>query len=130
MAASKSEIDRVLEPVAEGRGRLADEILDFREAVLGRRDPGQCVQCYFKIFGRLGPVGSLPLGGLREWIEENLEVIAVDGRARELERVPVQLEAESLEDFCHRMIGEFRENRVYREPEIELRFAFKESTAA
>lgn len=125
-------IDEVLGPVAQQAGPVAaNSLLDLREAALSQRDAGKCLQCYFRIYGRVASRdGKEPIHPLRRWLENHVEVVAKDHQARELERLPLSLHNESLEEFCQEMMREFRQNRCYGGPAIELSLAFKETTAA
>ncbi len=116
--------------MAEGCRDAADELLDLRDAVLGRSDPGNCVSCYFRIFEVLGRGDVERLKRLRRWLEGNLVVVARDGSERELERVPVSLHQMDMEGFCREMMQEFRENRCYEGALIELSLDFKETEMA
>ncbi|NBD38041.1 MAG: hypothetical protein GVY10_05685 [Verrucomicrobia bacterium] len=127
---STPHLDEALGPVADRDRILADSLLDLREAALQRRDAGQCLQCYFRIYGRAAERGVGPITPLRQWMESHLEIVARDHEEQELERVPLILESESLEDFCSGMMREFRENRCYPQPAIELSLAFKTVPAA
>jgi hypothetical protein len=122
----KHAIDDLLAPVARDFRHAADEILDLRTAVLKRSDPGDCLDCYFKIFNVAKARNPEPLRQLRCWLEENLEVVAKDGEARELERLPISLHHEDMQSFCQEVMVEFRENRNYLEPTIELSLRFSE----
>lgn len=123
-------LDQLLGELARQAPESADALLDLREAVLGRRDPGTCVACYFRIHARKERLArGEALEKLRRWLENGLEVIARDERSHELERLPLNLEAESLSAYCHRMIREFRDNRVYRSPRIDLEFRFRSEAA-
>ncbi len=95
-----------------------------------RSDPGECLQCYFKIFDVLEARDTGPLQRLRRWLETHLEVVARDQHARELERLPVSLHQDDLESFCREMINEFRENRAYAGGIIELSLDFRGTVAA
>lgn len=103
---------------------VADSVLDFREAVQGLSDPGKCVSCYYRIYSAIDEKGADALGILRRWIEENLQVVARDGRENELERIPVRLEEESLEGYCHRIMSQILQDRAYDASAIELNFAY------
>ncbi|MGJ3243785.1 MAG: hypothetical protein ACFE0O_12655 [Opitutales bacterium] len=124
------QLDQVLAEVARQAPESTDALLDLREAVLGRRDPGTCVKCFFNIHDRgEAPDHQGATARLRTWLEARLEIVARDERNRELERLPVNLEGESLEGFCHRLIREFRENRVYASRRIDLEFRFRSEAA-
>ncbi len=124
------QLDAALGPVAAKDGGLADSLLDLREAALRRQDAGQCLKCYFRIHGRAAEKGEGALTPLRTWLETHLEVVARDHEEQELERVPLSLHSASLDDFCQEMLREFRENRCYAHPSIELSLAFKSTSAA
>jgi len=123
-------IDHLLAPVASSFKNAADDILDLREAVLTRSDPGDCVNCYFKIFDIAKAKDPTPLQQLRHWLENNLVVVARDGQARELERLPVSLHHEDMESFCREVMNEFRDNRSYANSMIELSLHFSEPATA
>lgn len=125
-------IDDVLGPVAQQAGPVAaNSLLDLREAALRQRDAGKCLQCYFRLYGRVAGRGTKePIHPLRRWLEKHLEVVAKDHQERELERLPLSLHNESMEEFCQEMMREFRQNRCYEGPAIELSLTFKENSAA
>jgi len=123
-------IDQLLAPVARHCHRAADEILDLREAVLRRSDPGDCLCCYFGIFDVAKAKDPTPLQQLRHWLEENLVVVARDGQAREIERLPVSLHQEDMESFCREVMAEFQTNRNYGGALIELSLRFNETLPA
>ena len=123
-------IDHLLAPVAESFKHAADDILDLREAVLSRSDPGDCVDCYFKIFNIAKAEDPTPLQQLRSWLEQHLVVVARDDEARELERLPISLHHEDLESFCREVMNEFRDNRSYSNALIELSLHFHEPAEA
>jgi hypothetical protein len=67
---------------------------------------------------------------LRQWLEQHLEVVARDPNRHELERLPIDLETDGMEDYCRRIMDTFRFDRGYADlPTIELSFEFKESMA-
>ncbi len=122
-----AEIDAALGAITKEYRYAANDVLDLREAALERNDPGLCMQCYFKIYGASTRRDPEALKPLRDWLETHVEIVARDHYARELERLPLQLETDSLEAFCHEMMTEFRDNRAYHHtPNIELTFQFKD----
>jgi hypothetical protein len=124
------DIDTVLSPIARELSHRADTILDLREAAAQRSDPGMCISCYFKLLASAHPHIKPVATPLREWLEAHLEVVARDSNLRELERVPIQLETDEMEAYCHRIMNEFRYDRAYQDaPMIELSFRFKEPLA-
>ncbi len=120
-------IDQLLAPVARSFKHAADDILDLRQSVLDRSDPGDCVQCYFKIFDVAKAKDPAPLRNLRDWLESNLVVVARDASSRELERLPVSLDHEDMESFCREVMEEIRLNRCYEGSLIELSLRFDDS---
>jgi len=121
------EIDDTLATLVGSVKGCADEILDLRDAAMKRQRPGLCVACYFKIAqAARNPALAEPL---RSWIEENVEVVAEDDRDT-LERLPVQLDGDDLEDFCRNVMQTFQTDRAYDTPHIRLHFDYKRSAAA
>ena len=126
----KAEIDHLLAPVAKACRHVSNEILDLREAVMTRSNPGDCVNCYFKIYDVLAHQNQSALTHLRQWLEKHLIVIAKDEEARVLERLPISLHHSDMESFCHEVMEEFRMNRSYANTLIELSLHFSEESAA
>ena len=126
---SPLEFDQILVPIAQQLSHRANEILDLREAATQRNDPGHCVSCYFKLLG--GSQGSTQQATtpLRLWLEKHLEVVARDPNQRELQRIPVDLQSDSIGGYCDQVMRAFHENHVYHNiPAIKLSFQFKESS--
>ena len=124
------EIDSALSPLAPLLHHAADNILDLREAALKREDPGLCISCYFKIYAASPDRHRSAISPLRRWLETHLEIVAHDENRTELERIPVSLDGEDLEGYCHRIMSEFHLDRAYRAANIELGFRFRTDTAA
>jgi hypothetical protein len=124
-------IDEVLGTVAKSglRGGAANALLDLREAALARKDAGDCLGCYFKILSACER-SAAALSPLRQWLEERLELVAHAPGAGELERLPIILEGEDLEDFCAGVMDRFREDRRYRHGVIELSLNFRDPACA
>lgn len=121
-------IDDVLGEVASNgiRGAAADALLDLRDAVLARRDAGDCLGCYFKILGYYGERSPGRVTPLRQWLEAHLELVARVPGVGELERIPLRLESEDLEGFCVGMMNRIREERSYPYSMIELCVGFRD----
>lgn len=121
-------IDQVLGEVIRQGGAVsaADTLLDIREAVLRKQSAGDCLGCYFKILSHHRKMSESSLAPLRAWMEANMEIIAHGPDGSELERTPLSLEGESLEDFCARTSDVFREDRDYTVPRIEICVGFRE----
>lgn len=122
----------VLAELAEPLAKQADTLLDLREAVLGRRAPGKCVTCYFKLLAiRSARGGSPRLTPLRRWIERHIEVVAQDDKARELERAPLAIgEGENLESFARRLMNQYFEDRGHLGGKVHLNFAYRRDLTA
>lgn len=124
------QFDSILGPVASEFSHEADTILDLRTAALREKDAGLCLRCFFKIRAQSTRSGApvrarTRLDPLREWMERNIEIVARGDDWTELERVPLVVEGEDLETFCHGVMREFQENRAYTEERIEISVAFK-----
>lgn len=109
----------------------ADQIIDIRETVRQKGNPGTCVRCYFTIYGKAAESAGDRLLPLRQWLERHIEVVARDDSDNELERLPVVLDHdEDLQSYCERLMAEFRDNRVYAHRRIGLSFRFREDRLA
>ncbi len=120
-------IDQALSPIAKSYSYCADPLLDLREAAEKKENAGLCVSCYYRIFENVPQDNHAPMHHLRQWLEDHLLVVARDANAQEIERVPFRLWDQTLEDFCRRMIEEFRFNRIYQQDSIELSFEFADT---
>ena len=128
---SEGEIDAALTPLARKFPRQADLILDIRESLRKRRQPGACVRCFFQLVEK--GAGEEALHGLREWLERHIEVVAhgvenpgaAEENKRELEKLPLLLEsAESMADYCRNLMECFHYDRVYVLPRVEMEFRY------
>jgi hypothetical protein len=54
-------------------------------------------------------------------------MIARDPESRIIEKLPLQLDATDLATYCHRVIGDFREDRAHLYPQVTLEFQYKEA---
>jgi hypothetical protein len=122
----------VLASLARPLAKEADTLLDLREAVLGNRRAGRCVNCYFKLLGARARSGDPPaLTPLRQWLEANIEIVARDAEEREIERTPLRIdEAESIEEFADRIFQFYRHDRVEIPELVQLDFAYRGSAPA
>ncbi len=125
------EIDAALAPLARRFPRQADLILDIRESLRGRRQPGACVRCFFQLVEKGATAEAL--GALRDWLERHIEVVAhgvenpgaAKESKRELEKLPLLLEsAESMADYCRSLMECFHYDRVYMLPRVEMEFRY------
>lgn len=122
-------LDAVLRSLCPLFYRQADDLLDLRACANSRQRPGRCVDCYFRLSSE-HPAVAAQLCPLREWLESNIEVVAFAAGQSALERLPLRLDGENLESYCHGVMDEIRVNRNYSHPEISLAFQFKELAEA
>jgi hypothetical protein len=124
---NRLELDQILRPIAQNLSHHADEILDLREAAIKENNPGRCISCYYKLLADPRPESKPITTPLRRWLEQHLEVVAHDPAQQVLERLPVKLSSDDLEDYCQQVINEIRYDRGYHSLlSIDLSFAFKE----
>ena len=124
------DIDEALTPIAREMSHRADDILELRDAARFRSDPGRCLSCYFKLLSNSTQSSAKAATPLRRWLEQHLEVVAKDGYMRELERVPLSLDADEIEEYCQQIITTFQEDRSYQHiSDIELSFQFRQDAA-
>lgn len=130
---SASNIDEALTPLAQKMSHHANDILDLREAAISRDDPGRCLSCYFKLLSYSQNTSHDTITPLRKWLEQHLEVVAIDhdDGLKELERMPLHLNADRMESYCQQVITSFREDRSYQHlADIELSLQFRRETVA
>lgn len=124
-------IDELISPVAKLIPFCADAVLDLREALLSKQHPGKCVSCFFRILApacRIQRTNSVE--PLKNWLEENLEIVVMDQSIIELERLSVNLLENDLETFCQKVMEQIHFDRNYASRQISLHFAYKESKVA
>ena len=119
------EIDALLMPLAPSLAKEADTLLDLRELLMTKGQPGKCVRCFFRLFTAAGSESLPKLTPLRDFLERHLE-IAVRADGSELETLPVKLrQGEDLEDFCLRSMKQVRLDRTFQAKRVDLAFRFK-----
>jgi hypothetical protein len=121
------QMDAVIAGLCPLFSRYADEILDLRSCARQRVRPGLCVRCYFQLYARADSATQPVLFPLRSWLESNIEVVARDNEEKVLEQLPLSLDTADLQSYCHRLMDEFRENRVYSAEVLSLEFRYKEA---
>ncbi len=126
-----SDLEPVLRALANPLRAEADALLDLREGVTQPEAAGKCIACYFKLLAaaKRRP-GAVNLEPLRTWLDRYVRVQVRDARGAVLESLPVAWSAEDLEACCVEAMQEIRENRVYPQEVLELRFAFTPEQAA
>lgn len=112
----------LLGPLSQKYPQRADEILDLYDGIVQRKHPGECIRCFFQLSE---VISEDALQTLKIWMEEEIEVVATDTRD-ELDRFPLQLQGNSMEDFCHNLTGVMRWDRPYKAPRIEVDFHYRE----
>lgn len=123
-------IDPVLAVLAQPFRRQADTLLDLRECAQTGTRPGRCVRCYFALHQTAAEAAIARLCPLRNWLENHIEIVAQDAEARVLETLPLRLEeADDLESYCHSVMEEFRDNRLYDSARINIGFRYRDSAA-
>jgi len=125
------QIEDLISPVAKQMPFCADVLLDLRAALLNRQHPGKCVACFFKIFVpacRIKKTSTVV--PLKNWLEENLEIVVKDHSTAELERLSVNLLEDNLETFCKKVMTQIHYDRSYKSRQLSLHFVYKESKAA
>jgi len=124
---NQEAIDTALRQVIPFLEGCADQLLDFRDSAVKAQNPGKCIRCYFTIYRKAAASAEARLLPLKRWLERHIEIVAKDEADNELESLPVVLREERLEDYCERIMAEFRENRVYESARIGLAFRFRET---
>lgn len=127
VAPFRHAFDEVISPLSGIFRRQADALLDLRACALSRSTPGRCVACYFALFAATSArevVSSLC--PLKNWLENEIEVVARNETDTVLETVPLRLEAEDLESYCRGVMDEMREDRVHPGASVLLEFRFKD----
>lgn len=125
------EIDDALGPIARAMPSKADLILDIRAAARERKHPGSCVRCFFQLAASARQTGSLE--PLRAWLEQNIQVVAhgvekvdsTDEEKRELERLPLVLDGDTLENYCQDLLERFHHDRAYSADRVEMEFQYR-----
>lgn len=126
-----SAFDQLIAPIARSVKGCADDLLDIREAALKQKVPGECIACFFRVLSKAGQRNAeASVTPLKSWLEANLEIVAENHQRQELERLPVRLDGEDLEEYCYRIIELFHKDRNYTTDQISLRFDFKSGYAA
>jgi hypothetical protein len=131
MAPSKdplfSDPEDVIKRLCPLFAQQADALIDLRDAAIKRIRPGLCVECYFRLQISADSGSGHLLFSLRSWLESNIEVIARDPESRIIEKLPLQLDATDLATYCHRVMGDFREDRAHLYSRLTLEFQYKEA---
>lgn len=103
----------------------ADQLLDLKLETSRSQNPGSCVRIYFELLGRLPRSCSGELAQVRNWLESLIEVVAVRADQQPFARVPMHLDAESLEDYCQGVMRDFHDMTAADPCNLELRFSYR-----
>jgi hypothetical protein len=118
-------IDAVIAGLAIRHHETADHLLDLKLDTSRSKNPGSCVRIYFDLLSRLPQSCAGELGQVRSWLESLIEVVAVREDQQPFARVPMHLDAESLEDYCHRVMRDFHDMTAAEPCALELRFSYR-----
>lgn len=128
------KFDQLLAPIAQPLRAQADTLLDLRDAATEHPHPGRCISCYFRLLENASDQATPKLTPLRRWLEEHVEIVAVDGKQqnRELEVFPLDLNgADNLEACCQGTIRTVLHDRAFTDThQIAMQFRFRDSVAA
>lgn len=111
----------VVEPLCQPFARQADCLLDLYAMTQEPVHPGRCVQCFFRLLGQAQGAREASLTPLKRWIEDHVE-ISVQAEEAEAARLPVDLRAFDLEDFCQQAIEHVRRSAVTDAADVHLYF--------
>jgi len=117
---------QVLEPLCQPFSNHADALLDLYEMTREPRQPGECVRCFYKLFGAADSRRITALDPLKAWIEQNVE-ITISAGERFAGTFPVRLEEPDLEQFCFGAMKRVREDTAIEGCEVALHLRYKES---
>ena len=81
-------------------------MLDIKLLISERKRPGVCMQCLFNLYRKAPPRLKNDIDQVKTWLEEEIEVVAIDNQSKELYRFPCQIREQALEDYCQRMMEE------------------------
>ncbi len=118
-------IDAVIAALATRHRETADQLLDLKLETSRSKNPGSCVRIYFDLLGRLPQSCAGELGQVRRWLESLIEVVAVRENQQPFARVPMHLEADTLEDYCQRVMRDFHDMTAADPFSFELRFSYR-----
>lgn len=118
--------EHVLKPLCQPFSKEADCLLDLYEMTQQPRHPGKCVQCFFRLLAAAKPETTSALQPLRHWIEEHIEIAVRPAGSPPTSRLPVWLDTETLDQFCHQAIDRVRADTCLTDSQIELVFDYKD----
>jgi hypothetical protein len=124
-----STFDQLLAPIVRPLCAQADTLLDLRDAATSQPHPGRCVSCYFSLLADLPDHDAPRLTPIRQWLEQNVEIVALDNHTsrQELEVFPLDLgHSENLEECCQSTIRTVLHDRAFTQTHrIAMRFRFR-----
>jgi len=118
-------IDAVLSSLAFRYRDVADPLLDLKLDSGRRTNPGTCIQTYFWLLNRLPPAATEEMRQIRTWLEGLIEVVAFKPNKEFLSRRSIDLNGDSLEQYCNTVMRNFRRETAHDPCDMELQFAFR-----
>ena len=118
-------IDAVIAALVSRYRDAADQLLDLKLDTSRCQNPGLCIRTYFELLGRLPQNCAGEMAQVRSWLESLIEVIALRDGQQPFARVPMHLDADSLEDYCHRVMRDFHDMTAANPQALELRFSYR-----
>jgi len=103
----------------------ADLLLDLKLDTSRGENPGTCIRTYFDLLGRLPKNCSGELAQVRSWLEDLIEVVAFRDGHQPFARVPMHLDADSLENYCLSVMRDFHDMTATDPHSLELRFSYR-----
>ncbi len=120
-----AQVDELIQQAPPSASYLLDCLLDLRLMLLRRAHAGQCVECFFKVTEGWKHQEPEALRALRNSLAALVEIVGLDAKQRECVKLPTRLDADTLESFCLRIIGEVQKRRAELGPIASLEFRFK-----
>ena len=117
-------IDTVLSALAFRYRDAVDPLLDLKLDTGKKINPGTCIQRYFWLVNRL-PSAKKELRQIRTWLEGLIEVLAFKENKEFFSRRALDLDYESLEQYCATVMRDFRQITAHSPCNLELRFVFR-----
>lgn len=117
-------IDTVLSSLALQYRDAVDPLLDMKIDTVRKTNPGTCIQTYFWLVDRF-PAAKEELRQIRTWLEGMIEVLAFQANEEFLLRRSIDLDGDSLEQYCTSIMQDIRRRTADAPCDLELQFAFR-----
>src|SRR5690554_4218046 len=111
---------------------MTDDALDIHLHLAEQKCPGSCLSCFFSLSRKAPSHTQEEVRTVREWLENQLEVVARNPDKCELCRFPCEIKETSMEEYCNRMMEETWHHFADQETlvSLELRYAIASSQAS